>query len=173
MKSQSFLEPLRDFDISISTIKNILVPSKTAGPGGIPPILVKKCAKSHSKSHCQNFGKIKQTGVYPTVWKYATVIPTFKKGSKSDFENYRFLTRYRNNALCLRYSNVFFSTSYTNVCSLSSVPLNLISEKGDDALFRWSLKWKSFTMPTNLVKISTSFTQNMRKYSIKCTTGYC
>lgn len=90
--SETVLEPLRDFDISISKIENVcnsLVISKAAGPDGIPPILFKKCAKSLSKSLFQIFTKIKQTGVYPMVWKQAVVVPTFKKGSKSDVENYR------------------------------------------------------------------------------------
>ena len=63
-----------------------LVTSKAAEPIGISPILL---AKSLSKSLCLIFGKIKQTRVYPTAWKRATVIPTFKKVSKPDGENYR------------------------------------------------------------------------------------
>ena len=91
-ESESFLEPLFDFEISIPTLENvcsILVTSKAAGPDGIPPFLFEKCAKSLSKSLRQIFGKIKQTGVFPRVWKQATVIITFKKGLKSDVENYR------------------------------------------------------------------------------------
>ena len=94
MKSlnQSIHTPFRDFDIFITTVENVcssLVTSKAAGPDGIPHIIFKKCPKSLSKSLCQIFGKIKQTGVFPTLWKQATVIPTFKKGAKSDVENYR------------------------------------------------------------------------------------
>ena len=81
--SETVLESLRDFDISISNIENVcnsLVTSKAAGPDGIPPILFKKCAKSLSKSLFQIFTKIKQTGVYPMVWKQAiVVVPTLKK----------------------------------------------------------------------------------------------
>ena len=91
-ESESILEPLRDFDKSISPVEIVcscLVTSEAAGPDGIAPILFKMFSKNFSESLCQIFGKIKQTGVYPTVWKQATVIPTFKKGSKSVVANYR------------------------------------------------------------------------------------
>ena len=88
----SVLPIIEEFDISINRIVCIsegLDITKATGPDGIPPIVFKKCAKTLSKSLSQIFYKIKQTGVFPNMWKVSTVSPTFKKGCKSDVENYR------------------------------------------------------------------------------------
>ena len=69
-ESGSIIEPLRDFDVSISTIENIcssLVTNKAAGLDGISSNLFKRCAKSINKSLCQIFEKLRQTGVYPAA----------------------------------------------------------------------------------------------------------
>ena len=88
----SVLSILEEFDTSINRIECIsegLDITKAAGPDGIPPIVFKKCAKTLSKSLSQRFYIIKQTGVFPNIWKVSTVSPTFKKDFKSDVENNR------------------------------------------------------------------------------------
>ena len=80
-ESESILEPLCDFDLSILTNENncsSFVTSKSAGPHRIPPILFKNCGKRLCKSLGRNFGKVKQTGIYTATWKQAIFKPTFK-----------------------------------------------------------------------------------------------
>ena len=168
-ESESFLEPLGNFDIFISTIENVcscLVTSKATRQDGIPAILFKICGKSRSESLCQ----IKQTGVHPAKWKQATVRPTFKQGSKSTVENYR-----QASLQCIVskiFERILFNVSYENLQPIRSLS-HFGFRKDDHALFRWSSTWNFFTMPTIPVKISTSYTETMRKHSIKWTTVYC
>ena len=95
-ESESILEPLRDFEILKSTIEkscSSLVTSKAAAEFHVfySEIVSESLSlPSHSaESLCRVVGRIQQTGVYPTEWKQATVLPTLGKGSKSDVENYR------------------------------------------------------------------------------------
>ena len=52
-------------------------------------IVYKRCSRGVSKSLNQVFYKIKQNSVFPGIWKNSIVVPTYKKGCKSDVENYR------------------------------------------------------------------------------------
>ena len=62
---------------------------KVTGPDQIPGIIFQNCSKTLSKSISQIFYKIKQSAVFPSVWKNSIVSPVHKKGSKSDVLNYR------------------------------------------------------------------------------------
>jgi hypothetical protein len=68
-----------------------LQPAKTSvGPDKIPPILLKKCAQGMSLPLTKIFQRSVDTGVLPTDWLDAVVVPIFKKkGSNSAPENYR------------------------------------------------------------------------------------
>ena len=63
--------------------------NKSRGPDDIPPLLFKKTCLSITHSLSQIFRKIIQTGIFPAVWKTATVVPLFKKGDRSQVSNYR------------------------------------------------------------------------------------
>ena len=81
-----------DFDISQQTIEKIcenLDVHKAKGPDEIPAIVYKRCSRAVSKSLNQIFYKIKQNSVFPGSWKNSIVVPTYKKGCKSNVENYR------------------------------------------------------------------------------------
>ena len=65
--------------------------NKSPGYDGMPNELLKSCL---SKKHLlllykKMFNLILSTGVYPTVWQLSTLTPIYKKGDKTDPNNYR------------------------------------------------------------------------------------
>ena len=90
--SPPLLPLFTDFDISQQTIEKIcenLDVHKAKGPDQIPVIVYKRCSRAVSKSLNQVFYKIKQNSVFPGSWKNSIVVPTCKKGCRSDVENCR------------------------------------------------------------------------------------
>jgi hypothetical protein len=63
--------------------------NSSAGPDGIHPQLLKHCALSLSKPLFLIFCSSLRSGVFPSQWKDAHVIPLHKGGSASAPENYR------------------------------------------------------------------------------------
>ena len=62
---------------------------KSPGPDGLHPLLLKECAASIAEPLAIIFSKSYESGLLPTDWKMAQVIPIFKKDSKNDKANYR------------------------------------------------------------------------------------
>ena len=62
---------------------------KATGLDKIPSRLLKVAAEVVAPSLTQIFNKSISMGVFPTEWKLAKVTPIFKKGAKSDLNNYR------------------------------------------------------------------------------------
>ena len=62
---------------------------KATGPDEIPARLLKETASETSAMFTTLFQASLLQGKLPTEWKTANVIPAFKKGSKSQPENYR------------------------------------------------------------------------------------
>ena len=58
------------------------------GPG-LPPRILKECASVLSSPLCFFLNKSFSTGKLPHLWKLANITPLFKKGSKTDRNNYR------------------------------------------------------------------------------------
>ena len=76
-----------DFSISFSTsrvqnqLKNLNV-NKACGPDQIPGIVLKRCSNTLAEPLLFIFNTIYNTGMVPSDWKLANVVPIFKKGDK-------------------------------------------------------------------------------------------
>ena len=73
----------------VLTNLNNLKTNKSMGPDGIPAVLLKNTAASISIPLTMIFNKSLSDGKLPKMWKLANVIPIFKKGIKTDPNNYR------------------------------------------------------------------------------------
>ena len=62
---------------------------KAYGPDGISPIFLKEGGTGIVKSLTLLFNSCLQQQIMPSTWKQANVLPLFKKGSRSDLNNYR------------------------------------------------------------------------------------
>ena len=69
-------------------LKNLNI-YKSPGPDSLPPRILKECASVLSSPLCFFFNKSFSTGKLPHLWKLANITPLFKKGSKTDGNNYR------------------------------------------------------------------------------------
>ena len=63
--------------------------NKAHGCDGISAAMIKICDQSVVEPLCSIFERCLETGVYPTQWKKANVIPVHKKGCKQNKCNYR------------------------------------------------------------------------------------
>ena len=85
-------DSISDIDLNISTIYHklsALNPNKTPGPDGIHSYVLKMCSASLSEPLYLLFKQSLTTGTLPRDWKTANVTPIYKKGVKSDPNNYR------------------------------------------------------------------------------------
>ena len=83
---------LPSFEVSNAEVKhylNTIDVNKATGPDGISGWLLKECADEICDSLTKLFNKSLRTGVVPTEWKIANIIPLYKNGVKSHIENYR------------------------------------------------------------------------------------
>ena len=63
--------------------------SKATGPDGIGPKLLKEAGKAIVPSLTKLFNLCLQTCKFPKMWKHGNILPLYKKGDKSVFNNYR------------------------------------------------------------------------------------
>ena len=63
--------------------------SKAPGPGGLPTIVLKSCARELTPSLCGLFNSSLAEDKLATEWKDALVVLVHKKGKKEDVTNYR------------------------------------------------------------------------------------
>lgn len=66
---------------------------KSAGPDGIHPMILKRCAHSLIAPLTHIFNESLAMGFFPQKWKRSAVSPIFKKGSRSNVENYRCIAK--------------------------------------------------------------------------------
>ena len=67
--------------------------SKGIGPDSIHPIFLKNCSAALSEPLAIIFNESLALGRFPTQWKSYSVRPIFKKGIRSDVENYRCIAK--------------------------------------------------------------------------------
>ena len=104
----------------------MLAVTKSRGADGIPSIMLKKIAKTVSKSIkslCNNIGRLHSV---PGLWKYGLVSPIFKDGNKSEVKNYRPVTllNFKSNdfeKIVLKFFSEHFLNSITS-CQFGFVP---------------------------------------------------
>jgi molybdopterin converting factor small subunit len=91
-EDEQFREALQLIDITEKMVwdelKN-LSPGKSAGPDGIHPRVLSEAREEILHPLLLIFRKSVETGVVPSAWKDAEVVPIFKKGQKSSPGNYR------------------------------------------------------------------------------------
>ena len=90
---------------------NKLKTNKSMGPDGIPASLLKNKASSIAKPLTMIFNKSLTEGKLPKIWKLANVIPIFKKGDKTDPNNYRPISL---TPLCAKLMESIIKDSITN-----------------------------------------------------------
>ena len=63
--------------------------NKAAGPDGIHGKVLKNCKEGIAYPLSHLFSISYNSGQIPSEWKYANVVPVYKKGTKASVENYR------------------------------------------------------------------------------------
>ena len=90
----NYEEPLSVVNVTKDTVFNKLKnlkSSKSAGPDGLHPRVLKEAAAQLCVPLTILFKRSLDEGLLPEDWKRANVIPIFKKGENSDPGNYRLL----------------------------------------------------------------------------------
>ena len=92
---RSINENLAKLDIKeemvLKKLKN-LRPDKTPGKDNVHPFILKNCAEVLCKPLRIIYQTTIDEGILPKIWKEGLITPIFKKGKKSDPENYRPVT---------------------------------------------------------------------------------
>ena len=66
--------------------------SHSAGPDGIPAVLLCRCADILAIPLCHIFNKSLIQGKFPKIWKHSYMFPVFKSGDRRNVRNYRGIT---------------------------------------------------------------------------------
>ena len=87
-QDNSFYLEMTNVNEVISEI-NKLKTKKAAGHDGIKPVIIKQSCHVLAKPLTHIYNASFETGVMPSIWKTAKVIPIFKNGERYDPNNYR------------------------------------------------------------------------------------
>lgn len=85
--SLNYFEPVTEKEI-LELVKNMDT-SKSSNVKDINNKFLKLCLLSTTPQICYLFNLIFETAIIPPSWKYATIVPLFKEGKKTDIANYR------------------------------------------------------------------------------------
>ena len=83
---------LSDIDITEQEVLdqiNLLDTSKSYGPDGLPPRIIKEGGKALSKIIQKLFSISIDNNTFPLIWKSANVVPLYKKDNRDAITNYR------------------------------------------------------------------------------------
>jgi hypothetical protein len=92
MMSKNITAILERVEIDQNDIRDLLrklQADKSPGPDGIHPRILKECADVLAGPLTILYRQSLQDGVLPEAWKEANVTPVYKKGARSDVQNYR------------------------------------------------------------------------------------
>ena len=76
----------------IVTAAKKLKSSHSAGPDGIPAIVLCRCAEVLALPLCRIFNASFGRAKFPEIWKHSFMVPVFKKGDRRNVRNYRGVT---------------------------------------------------------------------------------
>ena len=86
------IDNLNNISITEEDVSDILKTwdtSKTSGLDFVSPRLLKVGKRSLARHLATLFNNSLQSSIFPSSWKFANIIPVFKKGDKSETSNYR------------------------------------------------------------------------------------
>ncbi|CAB3993333.1 Hypothetical predicted protein, partial [Paramuricea clavata] len=92
ISDQRYYPHMPQIDITVEGVRRLLSslkPYKAAGPDSLHPRVLKELSTIIAPALCKIFRTSLQTGVVPSDWKLALLIPILKKGSKQLPANYR------------------------------------------------------------------------------------
>lgn len=88
-KTNDFLSSIKFKDDQVLKVLKRLDHFKGAGTDGLPSVFAAKCASALAHPLCLIYNKSLSTGVFPSIWKVALVVPLLKNGDVELVKNYR------------------------------------------------------------------------------------
>ncbi|RVE50535.1 hypothetical protein evm_004864 [Chilo suppressalis] len=85
-------QTLHDVTITTGMVEKALKaldPRKGAGPDGLPSSFVASCHEVLAEPLSLIYNKSLRTGIFPSIWKEALIVPVYKSGDKTSVNNYR------------------------------------------------------------------------------------
>ena len=95
---------------------------KAHGCDDISISMIKICDSAIAEPLCLIFEKCLETGVYPTLWKRANIIPVHMKNSRQRKNNYHPISLLP--VFCKIFENLLFDTIYKHLCDHSLITPN-------------------------------------------------
>ncbi|KAG6465020.1 hypothetical protein O3G_MSEX014883 [Manduca sexta] len=87
--TSNYLTLIKFKDSQVLKVLKRLDRYKGAGADGIPSVFVANCASALAKPLAFIYNKSLATGIFPSIWKKALIIPLYKNGNKNLINNYR------------------------------------------------------------------------------------
>lgn len=87
--SDAILNNIKKNEATVLKALKQLDPGKGSGPDGLPPLFLKRCAEALTYPLTFIFNTSLKSGVFPSRWKEARIVPVHKKGELENVRNYR------------------------------------------------------------------------------------